>query len=139
MKKPFLLFCVTTLVAFAGTIAMAGSKGGSRTENWTVVKLTEGDKIIEYKVIESSRIGDERKTLKKNYDEDMKEWQDRKKFNPSAERPQKRLLTPVKTGFNTQEVAREYCDKLNEERKAKEKENEAGKEKVPVRRVGHGR
>jgi hypothetical protein len=110
------------LLAPSGAYAQKGKSKATAPETYMVVKI--GD---EYKVLGTTRLKDEEKRIKDEYNTKYKEWQDEKKSDPQAPRPVKPTIKKIKTGYLTQKVAQEYADKLKEEGKADEKPKEAKK------------
>jgi hypothetical protein len=139
MKKSLLLsfFVAISLVGGACLSALAADhhsssssprpgKGASSNQTYVVVQIGE-----EYKVLDSSRINDEKKDLKKKYEEKMKEWQDLRKSDPKLERPVRLNLRIIKSGFKTQKGADEYRQTLEEK--------DTGKDKTAKPLAPHGR
>jgi hypothetical protein len=127
MKKSLLLSFAAVVLLLGACLSVAsaaGSRSSTPRENWAVIQIGEN-----YEVIQTSQLNDKKKELKKKYDEELKKYNDRRKLDPSVERPQKETLTVIQKGFSTQEVAKELCDKLIKEKEDKEKEAEKDKEK----------
>jgi hypothetical protein len=94
----------------------SSSKGpASGNETYMVIKI--GDEI---KVIASSQYKEEETKVKKDNEDRMAEWQDLKKNDPQAPRPQKIVIKKLKTGYRFQKIAQDYADKLKEEQEAKD-------------------
>jgi hypothetical protein len=119
MKKSLLLplvACFAVLLAMSVPAAAQprtprSTPRPSTSSNQTYIVIQIGD---DYKVIESSRLKDEEKDVKKKYQDEMKRWADEKKTDPKAERPKKVTIKKYPTTFKTQEGAQKYRDQLLE-------------------------
>ena len=80
----------------------------SRGENNT-------DSKVEYKVINTSQYKDEERRLKDAYKQKLKEWKDLKKIEPTTPMPVKPTIKKIGDTFQTQKIAQEYAQKLNDE------------------------
>lgn len=68
----------------------------------------------EYKVIRQSEIPTETKRVAEKYKDDMKSYQEAKKKDPQAEKPQKVTVKTIKKSIKSQQDAQEYCDKMKD-------------------------
>ena len=123
--KQFLLPAVTLSVSIFALSVIAPVEayaGGAHRNNYTASETYMVIKVgDEYKVVPTSRLKDEEKRVKDEYAEKLKEWQDLRRIDPGALRPQKVAVKKIKTGYLTQKIAQEYADKLRDE--AADKDN----------------
>jgi len=124
MRKSFFLpFLVTSLAALGLFLSpLYAQRQSSRTRNrstttssksndtYTVVQI--GD---DFRVINSSDLKEEKKRIEDDYKKLVKEWEDRKKIDPDAERPTKPIVKIKMSNFKTQTIANEYARQLQEE------------------------
>jgi len=143
MKKSLLLSIALSASVFVFALvdpprAIAQPHGGSRghgsssdsKETYLVVKIVgeskgenrlasrgenNTDSKVEYKVINSSQYKDEERRLKDAYKQKLKEWKDLKKIEPTAPMPVKPTIKKIGDTFQTQKIAQEYAQKLNDE------------------------
>ena len=118
-KRMFTLSILAGIAVAAGVLASPayvqgatkqGAGNRAQVENWCVV--LEGD---EFKAIRFNDMTQEKKRLADQYKSDMKKWKADKVNDPDAPRPHK--LTPKlkKQNLSSQEEARAYCKKLQDE------------------------
>jgi hypothetical protein len=135
MKKFFLRVLVlsVSLVAFALLAPFSADAAGTTkskvapSTTYLVVKITnenkdekKGEKKIEYKVIPSTQLKDEKKRLNEDYKKKLDEYQDRIKTDHTAQHPIKPTIKQVGDPYKTQTVAQETAKKLQDEAEGKD-------------------
>ena len=100
-----------------------------KQDEWVVVKIIDPQKGDEYKPVRKTDVPTEKKKLADEYKKAMADWKDARKSDPKTPRPVAAKLKVVKTGFNAQKGAEEYCDKLadEDEQKGDSKDSKKGK------------
>jgi hypothetical protein len=109
-------------------------KGTTKNESYMVIKIIDENKTddargggannkIQFKVISASQYKDEEKRVNDDNATKLKEWKDLIKTDPQTPRPIKITIKKIKTGYQTQKIAQEYCDKLRDEAEGKVKPN----------------
>ena len=115
-KRMFTLSVLAAIAVAAGVLpspAYAATKltsSRSQTETWSVVQI--GD---EFKAIRSSDLKSEKKRVADQYKADIKKWEADKIKDPDAPRPPRLFVRVRKTNIDSQEAAKNYCDKFQEE------------------------
>lgn len=128
-RRMFTLSILAGIAAAAGVLASpayvqgAQSKGAgtrSQNENWCVVQV--GD---EFKAIRSADLTQENKRVKDQYNTDMKKWKAERVKDPDAPKPHRLSVKVKKKNIASQEEAKNYCDKFQEELDRKNEGNDS--------------
>jgi len=123
-----------SLLAPSGAWAQAKSPKvkGPKTETYMVIEIIDenkdedkGERKHEFKAISTSQFKSERDRVKKDNEENLKEWKDELKTDPKARQPKTIIIKKLKTGYETQKIAQEYAKELAD----KEADKESGGDK----------
>lgn len=104
-------------VTFAQTKSHTASKAAA-ADSYLVIEVTDDNKAdnkVEYKVIPTSQLKDEKKRIETDYKQKVKEWQDLKKGGSDAPHPVKPILKKIGTPYQTQTGAQKIADKLKDD------------------------
>lgn len=77
--------------------------GAKTNETYMVIKV--GD---DYRAIRTTDLSEEKKRVKEDYDQAMKEWHDAKKIDANAKAPVRQTILTIQSGFKTMKGAEEY-------------------------------